>query len=127
LFGPAIQARCDSEMSNNATHQVQNGFCIYIDTVCQGPVPIWRDDNGYVVFATELLAQREIADDLILRLQQFLAGERDFDDAMTVEEYIVPVTVRSDGTIVDEEGNCFCPEVEAQRAAGRSSESGSTP
>lgn len=99
-------------MSNDVTLPVRNGFCIYIDTICQGPIPIWHDENGYVVFATELEAQREIADDLILRLQQFLAGERDFDDAMTVEEYIVPVTVRPDGVIVDETGNRFGPKVD---------------
>ena len=52
-------------------------------------------------------AQREIADDLIERLGQFLAGERDFDDAVTVEDYILPVTVLPDGSILDENGNVF--------------------
>lgn len=87
------------------------GFCIYIDTFCQGPVPIVSDDSRYVVFATEVEAQREIADNCIIRLQQFLAGERDFEDAITVEEYVVPVTVNPDGVIVDEAGNSFGPEV----------------
>ena len=86
----------------------RSGFCIYINTLCQGPVPIWTDGEGRcVVLATEREAQLEIVDDLQLRLEQFLAGERDFDDAITVEEYVVPVTVHPDGVITDEDGNCF--------------------
>jgi hypothetical protein len=91
---------------------VRDGFCIFIDTLCQGPVPVVHDESGYVVFETELDAQREIADDMMTRLQQFMDGERDFDDAMTVEEYIVPVTVHPDGVIVDEAGNRFGPKVD---------------
>jgi hypothetical protein len=52
-------------------------------------------------------AQREIADDVIEKLSQFLEGERDFDDAMTVEDYILPVDVLPDGSVLDEDGNCF--------------------
>jgi hypothetical protein len=37
-------------------------------------------------------------------LQQFLDGERDFEDAMAVEKYVVPVTVHPDGVLVDEGG-----------------------
>lgn len=99
---------------NEATSSgVRNGYCIFINTFCQGPVPIWSDGEGkYVVFETELEAQKEIVDDLQIRLQQFLEGERDFDDAITVEEYVVPVTVYPDGKLTDEDGNCFGPFVE---------------
>ena len=38
------------------------GFCIFINTFCHGPVPSVSDENGYIVFATELEAQREIVD-----------------------------------------------------------------
>lgn len=89
----------------------RDGFCIYVDTLCQGPVPIVRDETGYVVFETELAAQKEIADNLMTRLQQFIDGERDFHDATAVEEYIVPVTVQPDGVIVDADGNRFGPKV----------------
>ena len=41
-------------MSEPATESLRDGFCIYINTFCQGPVPVVSDDNGYVVFATEL-------------------------------------------------------------------------
>ena len=104
-------------MSQENSSNLRKGFCIYINTFCQGPVPVvsGNDDNGddkYVVFETELAAQKEIADYMMTRLRQFLDGERDFDDAITVEEYVVPVTVHPDGTFKDEDGNCFGPNVE---------------
>jgi hypothetical protein len=95
----------------NTELETRDGFCIYIDTLCQGPVPVVSDEKGYVVFETELEAQKEIADCAINRLRQFLDGERDFDDAITVEEYVVPVTIHPDGVIADEAGNCFGPRV----------------
>jgi serine phosphatase RsbU (regulator of sigma subunit) len=85
-------------------------FCIYIDTIAEGTVPSVRDENDLpCVFATRLEAEREIADNMMSRLQEFMDGERDFDDAMTVEEYIVEVDVQPDGSIVDEDGNHFGP------------------
>ena len=97
-------------MSGQNSGKSRNGFCIYIDTFCQGQVPVVSDENGYVVFETELAAQREIVDDLQIRLQQFMDGEREYEDAITVEEYVVPVTVLPDGTITDEVGRCFGPK-----------------
>jgi hypothetical protein len=99
-------------MSQDVSPNLRVGFCIYINTLCQGPVPVVSDGEGkYVVFETELEAQREIVDNAMIHLQQFLEGERDFDDAITVEEYVVPVTVHADGVITDEDGNCFSPRV----------------
>jgi hypothetical protein len=98
-------------MSEQTSSDLRNGFCIYINTFCQGPVPVVSDDNGYVVFATELEAQKEIVDNQMTRLQQFLDGEREYEDAIEVEEYVVPITVHPDGKIVDEDGRCFGPEV----------------
>lgn len=100
-------------MSQDASSNLRDGFCIYINTFCQGPVPVVSDgDDRYVVFETELEAQKEIVDNQMTRLQQFLDGERDYEDAMAVEEYVVPVTVHPDGKIVDEAGNCFGPNVD---------------
>lgn len=99
-------------MIEESSPKLRNGYCIYVNTFCQGPVPTVSDDDGYVVFKTEAEAQREIVDDLIIRLEQFLEGERDYEDANTVEEYVVPVTVHPDGTITDEDGRCFGPGVE---------------
>lgn len=99
-------------MSRENPSNLRNGYCIYIRTFCQGPVPVVSDDDAYVVFETEVEAQKEIVDYAMTRLQQFLDGERDFDDAMTVDEYVIPVTVHPDGTITDEDGNCFALRVE---------------
>lgn len=49
-----------------------SGFCIYINTLCQGPVPVVTEGKGkYVVFETELEAQREVADYAMTRLHSF--------------------------------------------------------
>ncbi|MEO7300859.1 MAG: hypothetical protein ABI042_20020 [Verrucomicrobiota bacterium] len=85
----------------------RSAFCIYVNTVCQGPIPIERNENGFVVYPTLFEAQREIADDTIERLRQFMEGQRDFDDAMTVEEYVEEVDVFYDGSILDKNGNWF--------------------
>ena len=44
---------------------------------------------------------------MIDRLQEFLAGQRDFDDATVTEEYVVEVDVLSDGSVVCEDGRVF--------------------
>ena len=94
----------------------RRGFCIFINTFFQGPVPSvkesWPNDdaNGperICVFSTELEAQHEIVDLMMFRLQEFLDGERDFDDVVTLEEYVVEVDVCPDGTIIDADGNKF--------------------
>ncbi len=85
-----------------------DAFCIYIDTSFQGPVAIERDEHEMpVVYPTREEAEREIAEVCIERPRQFLAGERDFADAITVEEYVVPVTMLPAGAIIDEDGNIF--------------------
>ncbi len=60
----------------------------------------------------EFVAIRAIRGFESIRIQQFLDGGREFEDAMTVEEYVVPVTVSPDGAITEEEGNMFGPFVE---------------
>lgn len=95
-------------MTTPAQDNSQNAFCIFIDTVCEGRIPAWHNENQMpVIYPTLEAAQREIADDLIERLGEFLEHERDFDDAITVEDYILPVTVLPDGSILDEDGNVF--------------------
>ena len=90
----------------------QPAFCIFIDTLCEGRVPAFHDENNLpVVYPSLLAAQHEIADDVMEKLRQFLAGERDFDDALTVEDYILAVDVLPDGSIVDEDDNHFGKKV----------------
>ena len=85
-----------------------SGFCIFIDTVCEGRIPAWHDENGLpVVYLTLELAQREIADDMMEHLRQFLEGEREFEDAVEIEDYILKVDILPDGSVLDENGNTY--------------------
>ena len=71
-------------------------------------MPAWYDERNYpVVYTTEIDAQREIAADLIEHLRQFLDGAREFDDAITVEDFILPVNVWPDGSVSTEDGRTF--------------------
>ncbi len=91
---------------------LRDGYCIFIDTLCDGPIPLVSDGDGrWVVFETKLSAQKEIADNMITRLRQFMDGERDFDDAIGVEEDVVPVRVHPDGVITKEDGNILGPRI----------------
>jgi hypothetical protein len=94
----------------------RRGFCIFINTLFQGPVPSVKESSPsdaanaserICVFSTEREAQLEIVDFMMTRLQQFIDGERDFEDAVTLEEYVVEVDVLPDGSIVDADGNEF--------------------
>jgi hypothetical protein len=95
------QASGASQLSPPASH---DGFCIFITTVFEGSVPSVREAGKPCVFATEVDAQREIADNMITRLQEFIDGERTFEDALTLEEYVVRVRVLPDGSVVDPSG-----------------------
>jgi hypothetical protein len=71
-------------------------------------IPAWHDERNLpVVYATELEAQREIADTLMERLQQFLDGEREFEDSISADDFILPIDVWPDGSISTEEGLIF--------------------
>ncbi len=95
-------------MNEDCEPSMRSAFCIYITTVCEGPVPAVRGEhNKPCVFSTEFEAQREIADNMMTRLREFMDGHRDFEDAITLEEYVVLVDVFPDGSIVDEDGNYF--------------------
>ena len=87
---------------------VRSAYSIFMPTFFQGKMPAWYDESGYpVVYETELAAQREIADHHLTLISEFLDGERDFDDAMTVEDFILPVDVWPDGRISTKDGRIF--------------------
>ncbi len=91
-----------------ACRTTRSAYAIFTRTICEGLIPAWYDDRNLpVVYATELEAQREIADSLMESLQQFLQGERDFEDAILVEDFILSVEVRPDGSITTENGRKF--------------------
>lgn len=84
---------------------IRSGYALFRDCLFQGHVPACYDQTNYpVVFATELEAQREIADVQLTRIQEFLDGERDYDDATTTDEFVLPVDVWPDGSVSTENG-----------------------
>lgn len=92
----------------SANKRTRSAFAIFQDTICAGVVPTWREENGLpVVYATERDARIEIAEMLIAQLEQFIAGERDFADALSTEDFILPVEVWPDGAIETEDGRRF--------------------
>ena len=71
-------------------------------------IPAWHDERGWpVTYATEEDAQREIAELLIGPLDDFLDGNREFEDAITTGDFILPVDVWPDGSISTESGLLF--------------------
>lgn len=83
-------------------------FTVFCQTVCEGLTPAWRNEDGWpVTYDTEREAQAEIAELLIGQLQDFLAGGREFDDALTTLDFILPVDVWPDGSIATESGASF--------------------
>lgn len=83
-------------------------FAIFTETVCDGLIPAWHDENGVPVsYPTEREAQIEIAETLIEHLEQFIAGQRDFDDASTSSDFVLPVIVMPNGTLYTTDGQFF--------------------
>lgn len=86
----------------------KRAYCIFIDTLCEGMVPVWRDEAGkWVVYETKAEAQAEILDEFLEKQRQFFSGERDFEDAMEIEDVICEVSQLPDGSVVDEWGRVF--------------------
>ena len=84
----------------------RKGYSIFINTFFQEAVPAvtepFPDGHGgeterVCVFPTEREAQLEIVDSMMIRLQQFIDGGRDFEDAVTLDEYVVEVEIPEDG------------------------------
>ena len=91
-----------------ANQNTRHAFAIFQNTICDGMVPTWRDENGFpVTYSNQREAEIEIAEMLIEQLKQFVAGEREFDDAIATGDFILPVEVWPDGTIQTENGLRF--------------------
>ena len=108
----------------------RRGYCIFIDTLCQGPVPCVSEVSGDgpggtdipCVFPTEREAHLEIVDGMMTRLQEFIDGEREFEDAVSLEEYVVEVEVRADGLVMRGENiEHRTPNIERRNEDGRNS------
>jgi hypothetical protein len=92
----------------SASETICSGYCVFITTVCEGLTPLVRGAGGLpFVFATRREAECDIVDTMQIRLNEFIAGERDFEDAITVEEYVVEVSVLRDGRVLCADGQIF--------------------
>ncbi len=94
-------------MRKRAHQPIRTGFAIFCPTVFQGTMPACYEGDYPVVFATEREAQLEIADNQLIRIQQFIDRERDYADAITTDEFVLPVSVWSDGSISTENGRKY--------------------
>ncbi len=87
---------------------MKTGYCVFVDTICQGPIPAWRDQDGSpIVYPTKREAQADVVDYLMARLQAFLDGDIELEEALEVDDYVVKVRVAPDETITTPDGSQF--------------------
>lgn len=94
-------------MNRSRQHRLRSGYAIFMPTVFQGNMPACYEADYPLIFATELEAQHEIADNQLTRIQQFLDDERAFDDAITTDEFVLPVKVWADSSTSTEDGRKY--------------------
>lgn len=89
---------------------MKQAFVIMTSTICQGDIiGCWTEDaTGNIVpstYDTEVDAWKEIADTMVTTLQDFIDGERSFDETdFSCTEWVVPVDVYVDHIISEEHG-----------------------
>lgn len=79
-------------------------YTIVAESVVDGLQPTVMVSDGdspfeNLFFPTERDAQLEVADRMIAKLEEFIDGERDFDDAVALDESILELVRRGDGKI----------------------------
>lgn len=89
---------------------MSRGYCIFIDTICSGMVPAWRDDAGqWIVYKREAEVFAEVMDFSVDRYRQYLIGERQLEDAIEIEDIVCELTELDGGSVMDEWGRVFSP------------------
>lgn len=87
---------------------MRTGYVVLLNALFEGAVTSVRDSRGKpYVFTTKVEAEHEIADNMRTRLQEFIDGEREFEDAITMEEYVNEVEVMRDGSVQTADGQRF--------------------
>ena len=61
------------------------------------------DNNEPFIFPTLREAQENVADDLLTQIYSYLDGEREFEDAMHIEDEIIPIMQLPNGDLVKED------------------------
>jgi hypothetical protein len=84
---------------------VRSGYCLFVDAICGGSTPVERDEAGkWVLYSTAQAAEAEIIDIFEQRIVEYKEGERTFEETLVDEFYVMPVSVKSGGAVVDEAG-----------------------
>jgi len=79
---------------------METGYAIFIDTIVKRCVPLVLDGSGKpYIYPTRIEAERDIVDTLMTRLEEFNEGQRDFEDAIHVEEYVLKIALLANGAI----------------------------
>jgi len=87
---------------------IRSGYAIFRSYLFQSTVPACYDETDFpVIYATELEAQREIADNQLTRIRGFLDSERDCADAIAIDEFVLPVNVWPDRRVSTKDGRLF--------------------
>jgi hypothetical protein len=86
----------------------EHGYIIAVDSLAEGCTAVQRGADGMpVVYETRIEAERDVVQDFITRLQEFLRGERAFDDATFLEDCILEVTRNANGSLEDDYGRKY--------------------
>lgn len=88
-------------------------YVVMTPTLCQGDIiGCWGDDDTPVLYDTKEDAWKEIADDLITGLKQFIDGDRTLDEtSFSPDDFVMLVMVDDDGMIRCQEGILFDPKI----------------
>lgn len=91
-------------MGEERVHMDETFYTIVGESVVDGLQPTVMVSEGdspfeHLLFPTEREAQIEIADRMMTKLEEFIDGERDFDDAVALDEHVLEVVRRGDGKI----------------------------
>lgn len=72
----------------------KRGYCVFLDTLCQGPIPVEHDGSGHpIIHENRKSAERSIVEDMRERLDLYLEGILPFEEAVQVDEYVREVVI----------------------------------
>jgi hypothetical protein len=91
----------DQKASGEVNIRNETFYVIVEESVLDGLQPTVTVSEGdtpfrHLLFPTEREAQMEIVDRMMTKLEEFVSGERDFDDAVALDEYVLEVVRRED-------------------------------
>ncbi|MEY4570654.1 MAG: hypothetical protein RLZZ398_2093 [Verrucomicrobiota bacterium] len=96
---------CSGGGSGEEACRMNEAFYMIVgESVVEGLQPtvmVSEGDSPFepLLFPTEREAQMEMADRMMSKLEEFIDGERDFDDAVALDEHVLEVVRRGDGKI----------------------------